>query len=169
MMLRFLSGLLCMVLLMALSADAQARQGRGEARTKELTEVQAPMAVQEQQFKPKQIKMDRNNDGNIDRIETYSVEGVIIKSETDTTGNTKIDEWIFYEEGRPVRVEKDLTGDGVANSFLTYNTEGILVKIETDTTGNTKIDEWVYYENGRPVRAEKDTSGDGQPDTWIEY
>lgn len=120
-------------------------------------------------FKPKEIKMDRNYDGKVDRIEAYDEKGIIIRSETDTNNNGKMDEWVFYEKGLPVKAEKDTNGDGKANTFLTYDKKGIMTKSETDTDNDGKINEWVHYKKGIPVKAEKDTNGDGKPDNWIVY
>ena len=120
-------------------------------------------------FKPKEIKIDRNYDGLADRTEVYDEKGIIIKSETDTNNDGKMDEWVFYEKGNPVKAEKDTNGDGKANTFLTYDKKGVMVKSEIDTNGDGKTNEWVYYEKGIPVKAEKDTNGDGKPDNWIVY
>ena len=104
----FLGICLCIVLLIAFSSVEAA------------TPSEAAESTRGQQVKPKQIKMDRNYDGKIDRIETYTVEGVIIKAETDTNGDTKIDEWVFYEKARPVRAEKDTNGDGQPDTWMEY-------------------------------------------------
>jgi len=120
-------------------------------------------------FKPKEIKMDRNYDGLVDRVEAYDEKGIIIRSETDTNNNGKMDEWVFYEKGIPVKAEKDTNGDGKANTFLTYDRKGVMIKSETDTDNDGKINEWVHYKKGVPVKAEKDTNKDGKPDNWIVY
>jgi len=122
-----------------------------------------------EQFRPKQVKMDTNHDGIVDRIESYDDKGVIVSLEIDTTGDGKIDERVFYKNGRPKRAEKDTNGDGIKNAFLTYDNNGKLSKIETDINGDGKIDERVYYKDGKPVKAEKDTNGDGKPDKWMSY
>jgi len=41
------------------------------------------------QFTPKEIKLDRNHDGVVDRIEVYDAKGVVIRVEADTTNNGK--------------------------------------------------------------------------------
>ena len=135
----------------------------------ELTSAQKEAVIPEaRQFLPKEIKLDRNHDGVIDRIEVYNEKGIIIRVEADTTNNGKMDEWVTYKKGKPVKAEKDTNRDGKANMFLTYE-KGIVVKSKADTNGDGKINEWVTYKNGKPVKAEKDTSGDGKIDTWIDY
>ena len=166
-------GICFSMVLLVVSNDAQAKRGKDDAKENKAikTDVssQAPASTRGQQTKPKQIKLDRNHDGKVDRIEIYAAKGIIVESQTDTNGDTKIDEWVFYKKAKPVRAKKDINGDGIADTTSEYDTKGIIVKSETDANGDTKIDEWVYYENGKPVRAEKDTNGDGKPDTWVEY
>jgi hypothetical protein len=121
------------------------------------------------QVKPKEIKVDRNYDGVVDRIEIYDDKGAIIRVESDTNADGKIDEWVYYEGGAPVKGEKDLNGDGNPDTTLIYDVKGIIIRSEADANGDGKIDEWVYYEAGKPVKAEKDANKDGKPDTWITY
>lgn len=120
-------------------------------------------------FKPKEVKLDRNYDGIVDRTEFYSAEGIIQKVENDSSGDGKIDEWIYYQTGKPARSEKDTKGTGKPDTFLTYDAAGTVVKSEVDADGDSKTDEWVYYEAGKPVKAEKDTNKDGKADTFLSY
>ncbi|MBU0548690.1 MAG: hypothetical protein KJ710_02965 [Candidatus Omnitrophica bacterium] len=121
------------------------------------------------QVKPKEIKVDRNYDGVVDRIEIYNAKGVIIRNESDTNSDGKIDEWIYYEVGVPIKGEKDINGDGNPDTTLIYDVKGMIIRGESDANGDGKIDEWVYYEAGKPIKAEKDTNKDGKPDTWLAY
>lgn len=118
---------------------------------------------------PKEVKLDTNFDGIVDRVEIYDSNKVIVRVEADTSGDGKINEWINYEKGKPATAEKDNNGDGKPDTFVTYNSKGKAVKSETDTNGDGKVDEWVYYKDGTIARAEKDTNGDGKPDTWASY
>jgi antitoxin component YwqK of YwqJK toxin-antitoxin module len=136
-------------------AEQQASQKAGSAKVS--------------QVKPKEIKVDRNYDGLVDRLEIYDAQGVITRAESDINGDGKIDEWVYYEEGAPVKGEKDINGDGEPDTTLAYDLKGIIIRGESDTNGDGKIDEWVYYEAGKPVKAEKDTNKDGKPDTWLTY
>ena len=129
-----------------------------------------PVSAQKlKQPRPKEIRMDRNYDGVIDRVEVYDEKGIIIRVEADTTGDGKMNEWIYYKKGNPTKAEKDVNGDGKVDTFLTYDDKGMIIKSETDTNRDGKINEWVSYKNGKPIKAEKDTKGDGKPDTWITY
>jgi hypothetical protein len=122
-----------------------------------------------QKVKAKEIKLDRNYDGKIDRLEVYDEKGRVVRIEADTTGDGKMNEWIYFKDGVRSKAEKDVNGDGKVDSFLTYNEKGILIKSESDTTGDGKVDEWGHYKNGNIIKAEKDTNADGKPDTWIKY
>ncbi len=122
-----------------------------------------------QQFRAREIRMDRNFDGVVDRVEIYDEKGVIIRLEVDTNGDGKMNEWIFYKDGNPTKGERDANGDGKVDTWLRYNKEGMIIKSEADTDGNGKIDEWVIFKDGRPTQAERDTNGDGKADTWIIY
>lgn len=128
----------------------------------------AAKAVQ-QQFKPKEIKVDRNFDGTPDRIEKYNDKGVIVSVESDANNDGKMDEWVTYENGVPVKGSKDINEDGKPDTTLIYDGKGTVIKSEADSNGDGKIDEWVTYEAGKPVKAEKDTNKDGKPDTWVNY
>ncbi len=121
------------------------------------------------QLVPRQIKLDLNFDGKVDRVEVYNEKGVIVRLEVDTDADGKMNEWVYFTNGIRSRAEKDINRDGRADTFITYDARGVITKLEGDTSGDGKINEWVYYKDGKPVRAEKDTNADGKPDTWITY
>jgi hypothetical protein len=125
--------------------------------------------VKASQVKPKEIKVDRNYDGLVDRTEIYDAKGVVTRVEVDINGDGKTDEWVYYEEGIPVKGAKDINGDGNSDTTLFYDAKGIIIRSEADANGDGKIDEWVYYEANKPVKAEKDTNKDSKPDTWLTY
>lgn len=122
-----------------------------------------------QQITAKEIKLDRNYDGKIDRIEIYNTKGKIVKIEADTTNDGKMNEWIYLKDGVRSKAERDVNGDGTPDSFLKYDKKGVVIKSESDTTGDGKVDEWGYYKDGTLTKAEKDTNADGKPDTWVKY
>ena len=142
--------------------------GTDSALAKKKAEISQPPR-QLLNLKAKEIKIDRNHDGVVDRVEIYDAKGVIIRVEADTNGDGKMDEWVFYKNGKATKGEKDTKKDGKPDTFLTYDVKGVIVKLEVDTDGDSKIDEWIFYKNGKPVRAEKDINKDGKADTWITY
>ncbi len=126
-------------------------------------------AADKKSLKPKEVQIDSNFDGSIDRTEVYDADGKLIRAEADSNADGKIDEWVELKNGVRTAAKRDMNGDGKPDVFLTYDDKGSLLKLESDTAGKGQIDEWVYYENGEPKKAEKDTNGDGKPDTWITY
>ena len=69
---------------------------------------------------PKKVNVDTNYDGKIDRTEVYNEVGEIISVESDTNGDTIIDEWIIYEKGKPIKSEKDINDDGKPDVWVDY-------------------------------------------------
>lgn len=131
--------------------------------------VSAQQPQAEQKPKPREISLDTNHDGKVDRLEVYDEKGVITRVEASTNNDGKMNEKVFFENGVRVRAERDADGNGQTDTIVTYDANGKITKIEADTAGKGKMNEWVYYENGAPAKAEKDTNDDGKPDTWIKY
>jgi len=131
--------------------------------------VLAAEVASQQQVKPKEIKIDRNYDGIIDRTEFYDAKGAVVKVESDINADGKVDEWVYYENGAAIKGEKDINNDGKPDTTLIYDSKGVVIRTEADANGDGKIDEWVHYEAGKPVKAEKDVNKDGKPDTWLTY
>lgn len=50
----------------------------------------------------------------------YDKNGQIIKSETDTDGNGKVDEWVYQKDGKPHKAEKDTNNDGKPDTWINY-------------------------------------------------
>ena len=124
---------------------------------------------QQQQFKPKEIKIDRNYDGIVERTEVYDDKGLVQRVEVDSDADGKVNEWVYYERGIAVKGGKDLNKDGKADVTMYYDDKGIIIKTESDTNGDGKVDEWIYFVGGVPAKAEKDTNNDGKVDTWLNY
>ena len=120
----FLIGFCCLIALALLSTQAEAKRVKNKTEPKE--EAKAKIAAKSdiftssQKIKPQEIKLDKDHDGIIDKVEAYDADGIIIKSETDTNGDSKINEWVFYEKGKPVKAQKDTNGDGKADTWLKY-------------------------------------------------
>jgi hypothetical protein len=70
------------------------------------------------------------------------IDGILVRGEFDTTGNGKVDQWLFYDaKGNRIRAEYDRDGDG-------------------------RPDQWEYFAAGgnEPFKVERDTNGDGKAD-----
>ena len=79
---------------------------------------EAPM--EGERIMPKKAEIDTNADGKVDRIENYGDDGVIASIESDTDGDGKFDEWLYYKNGKLVKAAKDTNGDGKEDTWLTY-------------------------------------------------
>jgi len=82
--------------------------------------LNAEAALTQKQIKPREIRMDTNFDGVVDRVEVYDKNKIVIKIEADTTGNGKMNEWVYYKNGNPTKAEKDTNGDGKSDTWLAY-------------------------------------------------
>ena len=69
------------------------------------------MAAESQRLStsPKQVMVDRNNDGKIDGVDIYDAKGIEVKRGYDTNGDMKVDRWETYDEntGTPIVVKSD--------------------------------------------------------------
>jgi len=79
-------------------------------------------AEQEQQkmLAPKEVKVDSNYDGKVDRIEHYDDNGQVVKAESDTDADGTMDEWTIFKNGQPLRGERDTNGDGKPDIWIEY-------------------------------------------------
>ena len=162
---------LCFFSNVSFSAEKRKTPKKKEVKAK-ATSISAEKQPSDEKKQPliaREIKLDRNYDGKIDRLEVYDKTGTIVRVEADTTGNGKMNEWIHFKGGIRSKAERDVNGDGKADTFLTYGKKGVIAKLEADTNGDGKVNEWVFYKDGNPIRAERDTNGDGKADTWIQY
>ena len=69
---------------------------------------------------PRKVQADTNFDGVVDRIETYNSSGQIEKTERDTDGDGKMDEWVTYDGGKPSKSQRDTNGDGKPDLWVDY-------------------------------------------------
>ena len=105
--------------------------------------------------RPVRSRIDRDEDGKIDRWEYYDARGVLTKVGFSRSGAEVPDAWAYSApNGRVERVEISSKAD------------------------DTRIDRWEYYDVegparpdgfGRLLRAEEDSNGDGKPDRWETY
>jgi hypothetical protein len=105
--------------------------------------------------RPVRSRIDRDEDGRIDRWEYYDQQGVLTRVGFSRSGAEVPDAWAYSApSGRVERVEMSSKAD------------------------ETKIDRWEHYDlqgparedgSGLLLRAEEDTNGDGKPDRWETY
>ena len=104
--------------------------------------------------RPLRARIDRNEDGKLDRWEYYDEKGQLTKVGFSRSDDGKPDAWAFAgPDGKVVRIEISSAKD------------------------EKKIDRWEQYEPkgagpegvGALLEASEDTNGDGKPDKWETY
>lgn len=81
------------------------------------SEAQEPQTTT---ISPKQVKVDSNYDGRVDRIEFYDSKGQVSRVEVDANADGVMEEVVIYEGGKPARSERDTNGDGKPDVWLDY-------------------------------------------------
>lgn len=127
---------------------------------------------------PLRSRIDRNEDGRIDRWEYYDDEGTLAKVGFSRRDDGKPDAWAFARaDGKVHRIEISSTGDENGIDRWEYydptHTEttdlGALVRAEEDTNDDARPDKWETYVDGAIETVAFDEDGDGVPDRRISY
>jgi hypothetical protein len=127
--------------------------------------------------RPVRSRIDRNQDGRLDRWEYYDAEGRLTKVGLSRADDGKPDAWAFPDAGgRIERIEASSARDESKIDRWEYYTlaadgspEGVLQRVEEDTNGDGRRDKWERYENGALASAEFDEDHDGRPDRRLTY
>ena len=72
------------------------------AQAQESDEPEDPVS-----FKPKEVMVDRNFDGEVDQVEYYAQDGTLLKRETDTKFSGTMDQTVYFEDNVVQKAEKD--------------------------------------------------------------
>lgn len=126
-----------------------------------------------------ELTYDANKNG---RIDTWTdMDGTRpLRSRLDRDEDGKIDRWELYDEkGQLAKVGFSRKNDGTPDAWAFAGPDGNLSRIEISSSGDEKrIDRWEYYDasvalnadgTGALVKAEEDTNSDGKPDKWETY
>jgi hypothetical protein len=120
--------------------------------------------------KLKELTFDSNNNG---RVDTWTVmDGSRpIMSRIDRNEDGKIDRWEYYgDHGQLVKVGFSRKDNGVPDAWAFSGPDGRIERIEMSSVADErKIDRWERYDATGLVSAEEDTNGDGVPDKWETY
>jgi len=120
--------------------------------------------------RPVLTRMDRNEDGKLDRWEYYDVNGQLQKVGFSRKDDGTPDAWAFAgADGKIERIEISSTSDmSRIDRWEKYDANG-LVGAEEDTDRDGKPDQWETYEGGAVKTAAFDENGDGRPDRRLTY
>lgn len=120
--------------------------------------------------RPVLTRMDRNEDGKLDRWEYYDNDGKLEKVGFSRKDDGKPDAWAFAgADGKIERVEISSTADiNKIDRWEHYDATG-MVRAEEDADADGKPDKWEIYENGTVTSVAFDENGDGKPDRRLTY
>ena len=120
--------------------------------------------------RPVLTRMDRNEDGRIDRWEHYGSDGKLQKVGFSRKDDGKADAWAFSgDDGKIERIEISSTGDEKKIDRWEHYDGGGLIRAEDDTNGDGTVEKWETYQNGAVKTASFDENGDGKPDRRFTY
>jgi hypothetical protein len=128
--------------------------------------------------RPLGARIDRNEDGKIDRWERYDERGGLAKVGFSRSDNGTADAWAFPGADNTVqRIEISSVGDEQRIDRWEYydparsgsNGQTALIRAEEDTNADGKPDKWETYANGLVKTVAFDEDGDGVPDRRLTY
>ena len=120
--------------------------------------------------RPIQTRIDRNEDGRLDRWEYYDDQGKLTKVGFSRKDDGKPDAWAFAGvDGHVERIEISSTGDGKKIDRWEHYDGGGLIAAEEDGNADGVIDKWETYRAGALKSAAFDENGDGKADRRLTY
>ena len=128
--------------------------------------------------RPVRARVDRNEDGKLDRWEYYDDNGRLTKVGFSRSDDGTPDAWAFSDaESRVVRVEISSLRDAARiDRWERYDPPaagaagaGPLAAVEEDTNADGRPDKWETYERGALKTAAFDANHDGTPDRRLTY
>jgi hypothetical protein len=128
----------------------------------------------------KELTSDANGNGRIDTwIEMDGNRP--LRSRIDRNEDGRIDRWEYYGDGgRLVKVGFSRRDDGKPDAWAEPSADGRISRVLVSSTGDEKrIDRWETYDPGAPgagpdsaqslIAVDEDTNRDGRADRWEKY
>ena len=127
--------------------------------------------------RPLLSRIDRNEDGKVDRWEYYNDTGALVKVGFSRKDDGNVDAWAFSgSSGQVERIELSSTGSESAIDRREYyvpshsdTAQPTLVRAEVDADSDGRIDRWETYQDGAIQTVAYDQNGDGAPDRRLTY
>lgn len=127
--------------------------------------------------RPVRARIDRDEDGTLDRWEYYDEQGLLRKVGFSRSNDGKPDAWAYPgPDGAIGRVEVSSIGDENRIDRWeqhapggTPDRPGQLLSAAEDSTGDGRPDKWETYEGGVLRTVEFDHDGDGKPERRLTY
>jgi len=120
--------------------------------------------------RPVSTRIDRNEDGKLDRWEYYNTQGQLAKVGFSRKDDGTPDAWAYSgADGTVERIEISSVADETKlDRWERYDGAG-LVSGEEDTNADGILDKWETFQGGALKTAAFDENGDGKPDRRITY
>jgi hypothetical protein len=120
--------------------------------------------------RPVQTRIDRNEDGKLDRWEYYDEKSTLVKVGFSRRDDGKADAWAFAgADGKIQRIEISSGADErKIDRWEHYDASG-MTAAEEDTNHDGVPDKWETYEAGIVKTGAFDENGDGRPDRRLTY
>jgi hypothetical protein len=120
--------------------------------------------------RPVRSRIDRNEDGRLDRWEYYDRQGQLLKVGFSRKDEGKPDAWAYSgPDGKVVRIEISSAADEKKiDRWERYDAAG-LTAADEDRDADGRPDTWETYENGALKTAAFDENADGAPDRRLTY
>lgn len=162
-----------MIVACACAACSNPEQERLKATTK--------ATYDERTGRLKELTSDANGNG---RIDTWTdMDGSRpLRSRMDRNEDGRLDRWEYYDDtGRLVKVGFSRRDDGKPDAWAVPAADGRVSQVLVSSTGDeSKIDRWETYdpsaragsgdpESPSPIEIAEDTNRDGRPDKWEKY
>ena len=93
----------------------------------------------------------------------YDADEKLRERQTDSNGDCRADEFVYYEAGLPMRAEQDMDYDGVIDAWVRYGPDRLPVQQEIDTNGDAKVDQRDLYNDNSVLRGQEPKVGDTVP------
>jgi hypothetical protein len=126
--------------------------------------------------KPLRARMDRNEDGRLDRWEEYDANARLVRVGYSRGDTGEPNTWAYPgENGHLERVEMFQTDhpDKVDRREIydpaVADEQFALLRVEEDRSGDGRIDKWETFEGGMLKTAAWDEDGDGMADRRFTY
>jgi hypothetical protein len=128
--------------------------------------------------KPLRSRVDRDQDGKVDRWEYYDEKSSLVKVGFSRRADGTPDAWAFSgKDGKVQRIEISSARDEQKIDRIEYydtaqagpDGKGALTRAEADTDLDGRIDQWETYQNDALRSIAYDENRDGTPDRRLTY
>jgi hypothetical protein len=120
--------------------------------------------------RPVRTRIDRNQDGKLDRWEYYDGSSRLVKVGYSRTDNGKVDAWAFAgADGAIERIEISSVADEGRIDRREHYRGGTITSAQEDSDHDGAPDRWEVYDAGVVKSVAFDENGDGKPDRRLTY